>query len=441
MRLSVYVPMITSTTTPPISRLWPSLLAFLGLLISLVALYEHIIYSSGLATGPSFCNLSQHINCEAVNASEWSTFLGVPIAAYGVFFYTAILVALVFTVVSQRVSKRAVVAVIFLGSSVASITSLILFGISEFLIGALCLLCIGLYLINFLLCGFLWRVCYRGRVVEGLQEGAECLIRFPMLLFRRSDARGLSWMAALVLGIIAVGSLYLPGLVYWAAVYAQLNYQLFDTTASVDPVLVWRQEPQISIESKSGGAFGDYDKGDPAAPVQIVEFADFECPGCRRLYAGLHELLERHSGGYHLIFRNYPLDNECNPNIKQEFHKNACLAAFFTRCAGEQGRFWEAFDLVFTDPIISGDSASAVVREFFLTKGAESLSLDKVALEECLSSNRYMEKIQSDIKAGDDIGLEATPSVWINGKRVPYPSVDAIEKIIQALRQEKASRP
>lgn len=436
----MYVDMSISTPQHPVSRLWLSVLACIGGILSLVALYEHIIYTSGLATGPSFCNLSQHINCEAVNASEWSTIFGVPIAAYGIFFYSVILGGLIFAAVSRRVSERSIVAVIFLGATLASLASVILFGISEFIIGALCLLCLGLYLINFLLCGWLWRRLYRGRALEGLREGCACLLRFPSLLFLKGNQGGVAWLGAVALGIGALVSLYLPGMVYWGAVYAQLNYHLYDDPASVDPVQAWRRERQVLIESKIGGAFGDYDSGDLSAPVQIVEFADFECPGCRHLYLGLHEVLERYRGAYHLVFRNYPLDKACNPNIKEDFHQNACLAAFFTRCAGEQGRFWEAFDLVFTEPTISGESTPAEVREFLVSKGADSLSLDKGALVECLSSNRYAEKILSDIHVGDRIGLEATPSVWINGKRVAYPSAQAIEKIIQAIQHETTSK-
>jgi protein-disulfide isomerase len=242
----------------------------------------------------------------------------------------------------------------------------------------------------------------------------------------------LARISFVALGVLAALCVYLPGATY--EVVAGI-LEAREAEQLRDPVAAWQKEPQIVIESKIGGAFGDYTLGNPSAPIQIVEFADFECPACRQMYTMLHSILSRYEGKYYFVFRNYPLDGACNPAIQGEFHRYACVAAMFTRCAGEQGKFWEALDLVFTDPLLAGEEPVSKVKDALVTRAAETLSLDRDGVVECLSSGRYLTKIQSDIAAGDAAGLEGTPALWINGKAVGRPSVDAIEKIFDSILQ------
>jgi protein-disulfide isomerase/uncharacterized membrane protein len=408
-------------------------LLLMGIAISSVALHEHVVYSEGLATGPSFCNISQHINCEAVNASEWSTILGIPIASYGIFFYVALLALLVVATCGCAMPVEAALSVIVLGGCVASISSVALFALSELVIGALCLLCIALYLINFALFGVTWRVAFRGRLVVGLADGVQALWYVLRLVVLGGEGSGLARLAVVALTALACFCVYLPSAIYSSVAGSVSATKTELGNQSIDPVKVWQEEPAVVIDSKIGGAFGAYAKGTPSAPIQIVEFADFECPGCRHLYVSLQQLLARFEGKYQLVFRNYPLDQACNPSIKHEFHQYACLAAMFTRCAGEQGKFWEALDVVFTDPILTGEAPVAQVRDALVTRAAESLSLDREAISECLGSDRYLATLHADIAAGNAAGLEGTPALWVNGKLVRRPSIDALEKIFSSI--------
>ncbi len=399
----------------------------LGLLLSAVALYEHVIYSRGLATGPSFCNISSRINCEAVNASEWSVFFGLPIASYGLFFYTALLGLLT---IARRQDDEVVTAshsVAFLASFAASFISLALFGISHFIIGALCILCIGLYLINFAMLGMLWVGAFRGRVLAGLVVGVQAI---PSFLRAACVSGGGSARKSLV-GLVLVGllSAIAPEAVYSVA---SRNSATSTKLPTEEAIARWKAQRVVSVESDfSGGAFSDYSIGAADAPIQIVEFADFECPGCRVLYARMHELLKKYEGKYRFVFRNYPLDQECNPSIKKEFHRYACLAASFTRCAGEQGRFWQALDFVFTDPVMTDERTTLDVRGFLVEQASQTLGLDGQAMDECVTSRRYYPKLQRDIEEANRVGLQSTPSVWINGKQVERPTIDTIEGILK----------
>jgi uncharacterized membrane protein/protein-disulfide isomerase len=427
----------------PVSKIWIYLLSALGVAVSATALYEHIIYRYGLATGPSFCNISQHINCEAVNASEWSLFLGLPIASYGLFFYVALLGLLWVSGPTRQVSDVRANYVVFVGGLAGSVVSVILLLISEFVIGALCLICMVLYLVSFLLLGISWwgaGTGFRAALIGGVQQ----LLGFVVSVVRGEKAAVAGAVSLLLWGVVAAAS---PAMTYSLAKAVRgAGASSGDSSLAVrDPVAAWRQAPQVQIPTAvNAGAFGDYAKGDAAAPIQIVEFADFECPGCRVLYAALVPLLEKFKGRYYFIFKNYPLDSACNPGITRKFHENACFAAYFIRCAGEQGRFWEALDYAFTDPVLERDGESddakvQQVREVMLSDGAAALGLDSQALRDCIGSARYMTRVREEVKQGDDLGLHSTPSFWVNGRKVERPTPEALERIFSAILAEQGT--
>jgi len=406
-----------------------SLLCVLGLSLSAVALYEHVLYTRGLATGPSFCNLSSRVNCEAVNGSAWSVFFGLPVASYGLFFYTTLLGLLVVARRSRGTIASEISAVALLGGVVASLASLALFAISHFIIGALCLICIGLYLVNFVLLGYVWRRGYPGEFARGVLAGIRAIQGFVSSVFSPQGRAARLGLLGIV--VVAVGSALSPELVYTVVARNRVASSEQPTREAVNR---WTRQPVVSIQSDlGGGTAADYSIGAADAPIQIVEFADFECPGCRVLYARMHELLKEYEGKYRFVFRNYPLDQDCNPKITQEFHRYACLAASFTRCAGEQGRFWQALDFVFTDPVMTDERTTLDVRGFLLEQGSQTLALDSQAMEECLTSRRYHQKLQRDIEEANRVGLQSTPSIWVNGKQVERPTSETLRGIFNEI--------
>jgi uncharacterized membrane protein/predicted DsbA family dithiol-disulfide isomerase len=425
----------------PATKIWLSFLALLGVAVSVTALYEHVIYRYGLALGPSFCNISQHINCEAVNASDWSVFFGLPVASYGIFFYISVFGLLLVSGANRRVSDLQATGVVFLASALGTIVSVALFLISEFVIGALCLLCMALYLVTFLLLVVSWwglGCGFRAALIGGVQEA---------LGFGRCVLRGERAALAGFVGLLLLGALIVISPVLTFEVAKGILKGAGGSLSEGDPVAAWRGAPRVDIPlSLNSGAFGDYSKGDPNALIQIVEFADFECPGCRVMYSALDQLLERFKGRYQLIFKNYPLDSACNPGITRSFHRNSCFAAYFARCAGEQGRFWEALEYLFTEPLLelssgadrgeadSLDKQSSVdVRESLLEDGASELGLDPQGLRECVNSGRYLARVQEEVKQGDNLGLRSTPSFWVNGRKVEHPTPEVLNQIFSGI--------
>jgi len=157
-------------------------------------------------------------------------------------------------------------------------------------------------------------------------------------------------------------------------------------------------------------------RGSPQARVMIVEFSDFQCPFCRKVQSTLKNLLEKYQGQVSLAYRDFPL---------RGMHSQAELAAEASRCAVEQGRFWEYHDLLFANPDKLNRAGLAGM--------AQSLGLNEKQFDACLSSGKYTKQIEQDLQDGIRAGVEGTPGIFINGILLSGAQPEAaFEKIIRA---------
>ena len=139
-------------------------------------------------------------------------------------------------------------------------------------------------------------------------------------------------------------------------------------------------------------------KGDPAAPVTIVEFSDFECPFCTRVQPTLQEVLAKYPGRVRLAYRDFPL---------RDIHPQSQSAAEASRCAAEQGKFWEYHDALFADR--SKLDAPGLAAQ------ARSLGLDEKRFSSCLDSGKFRAQVQADLDEGARAGVSGTPAFFVNG--------------------------
>lgn len=140
-------------------------------------------------------------------------------------------------------------------------------------------------------------------------------------------------------------------------------------------------------------------RGAPMAPVTVVEFSDFECPYCGRAHPVLSELLREYEGQVRLVFRNYPLSG----------HPRALPAARAAIAAGEQGKFWEMADLLFEH--------QRQLEDEDLERYAEQLGLDMERFRADLHSPETQAQIERDRDEGHRLGVQGTPTFFINGRR------------------------
>jgi protein-disulfide isomerase len=139
-------------------------------------------------------------------------------------------------------------------------------------------------------------------------------------------------------------------------------------------------------------------RGNPHAPVTIVEFSDFQCPFCKRSESTLQDLLTKYGDRIKIAYLDFPL---------AEIHPQAQSAAEAARCAGEQGKFWEYHDALYADQSKLGGAD--------LVTHAAALNLDKQKFQACLDSGKFKSKIQADLEQGNKVGVAGTPGFFVNG--------------------------
>jgi protein-disulfide isomerase len=139
--------------------------------------------------------------------------------------------------------------------------------------------------------------------------------------------------------------------------------------------------------------------GPANASVTIVEFSDFECPYCGGLYPTMKDIEKNYKDKIRVVYRQFPLTN---------IHPHAQKAAEASLCANEQGKFWEMHDALFTD------QKNLEVAD--LKEKAGKLSLNATTFNACLDSSKYAAAIKNEILDGAKVGVNGTPSMFINGR-------------------------
>lgn len=142
-------------------------------------------------------------------------------------------------------------------------------------------------------------------------------------------------------------------------------------------------------------------RGPRDAPVQIVEFSDFQCPYCNRARPVVEQVMERYEGRVRLVYRHLPLSR---------IHPRARQLAEAGECAAEQGRFWAYHDYIFDHQARSGElDLDAVAREAGVS--------DPGRFRECVDSRRYAGRVEADLETTEALGIGGTPTFFI-GRRV-----------------------
>lgn len=161
-------------------------------------------------------------------------------------------------------------------------------------------------------------------------------------------------------------------------------------------VKVMLEPPRYNVPVASN----DPVRGNPNAPVTIVEFSDFQCPFCQRVNPTLAKLREAYGDRIKLVFKDYPLPN----------HPLAPKAAEAARCAGEQNKFWEMHDAMFAN--------QRALEVPALKQTARAIGLEGAAFDSCLDSGKHAGTIAKGADLGEQMGVNSTPTLYVNGRQV-----------------------
>jgi protein-disulfide isomerase len=160
-------------------------------------------------------------------------------------------------------------------------------------------------------------------------------------------------------------------------------------------------------------------RGEAGAPITIVEFSDYECDFCGRAEATVREVLTAYKGKVRLVHQAFPLS----------IHPRAPKAAEAALCAGEQGRYWEMHDsLLANQGALGADD---------LKGRARALQLDLTRFDACLDTGRMAPAVESSRKLGEGIGVNSTPSFFVNGR--PLSGSQPFERFKELVDHELAA--
>lgn len=160
--------------------------------------------------------------------------------------------------------------------------------------------------------------------------------------------------------------------------------------------------------------------GEENTPVTVVEFSDFQCPACRLAASMLDELMAKHEGKIRFIYRHFPLTS---------IHKNALAASIASEAADGQGKFWEYSKALFDNQNAWEQLGNPHDLFVNLAKEVGVTDLDKFKAE--ISRQSKKDLIFADMSFGNQLGINATPTFFVNGNKVSAGGLTlAVEKIL-----------
>lgn len=430
------------------------LLTLVGLVCSTVLLQHHLVIAvGGNPLLANICEATETASCDEVLNSEWGTFAGLPTSLWGVFFFAPL--AAWFLIVGQPTGKRRWLHVLpvlatALGAVGCGYLAYVMYGTLD----NWCPLCAATHVATWLLFPvalLLWprRHHTTSPVIPHLHNLPEktrvaiFVIDYPPL---RLVLATLLLAAAIIGGIWAEYERRLQS--FHAQAYKQ-RWQEYESMlahgatqrSSTAPATAPHEPPdedprQALWETQEALLKGVYDefmaeevhdvtrtvqpgdplRGHPDAPHLLTVYSDFMCPWCNKLAHLIDRKLEEYPGQFRVIFRHFPMDQQCNPKIKRTLHKGACAAAVVAEAAlrvGGDKAFWAFHDAFFKDYKAFLKDSKEWARE-----QAAACGLDAEAYwQAATASFDTWKRIHANVAEGQEIGITGTPAVYLDGRR------------------------
>lgn len=210
-------------------------------------------------------------------------------------------------------------------------------------------------------------------------------------------------------------SILVVALVFFAFLSGSLWTKVRQTEKKAEAMPVVQNEQEIVKEAEEPQVLGAEDqaaitqsatavKGDEKAKVTIVEFSEYQCPFCKTYVDEAYaKIMAEYGSKVRYIFRDYPLS----------FHQHAQKTAQAARCAGDQKKYWEFHDLLFKEQEVWSKAENI---EEKLMSYAIGLGLNESEFKTCLEAEKHKSTIQADFELGQKVGVQGTPSFFVNGQ-------------------------
>ncbi|MEE2828311.1 MAG: thioredoxin domain-containing protein, partial [Myxococcota bacterium] len=347
----------------------------------------------------SICALSATFDCDKLNLSAWGKIGGVPITVFAIPTYGALAFLAWRSRAADAVGRGALLALLG-GSALSVLYGAVLLFVMVSQEGVYCPFCL---------------------VMDAMMVAT---LTLAVLAWRRMGPGQTDLLPALARGTgVGLAVLVLPLGYHLSSLDSYEKQTVQQADEGVD---LSEAAPALQLNAEGGGGerakkideknyyipIQDDDAvyGPADAKVTIVEFADFQCGYCKKLFYSLKPIKEKYKGqSVRFVFKHFPMNTSCNSSIKNNRHRYACKASIAAECARRQDRFWPMHDLLFKN--------QHKLKEKDLAYYAGEVGLDMGAFGSCMRSPEALAAIRSDITTFDQTEIsKGTPRTFINGR-------------------------
>ena len=318
-------------------------------------------------------------------SSSWQ--LGFPLAAWGLVYFA--LLGLLIALANPKI-LRAARLLAAAGAGASLVLLLVLFMDAAHL----CVLCLFVQILNLSLFLAIGQLCGALPTVDSIPRPATKKRRYPTIV-------------ALVVGTVCQATLMLVGN---AAARLDGEAILADYHAS--------EKHQIPVDPTDPILGSNHD-----APARLVVFSSFQCPACQRFGQQTRYIKEHFGDQVSIVFKHFPLSSECNPIVPSDFQPGACAVSRAAEAARQQGGFWAFHDAFYTSNLSGiGEKVQSI---------AASIDLDVDLWRTDCDTSDTRAKIERDVKLGAQLGVNQTPVIFLNGRRVPTVNLIGVALLIK----------
>ena len=366
-------------------------LALVAAGLALAVVLTHNYHQHMLAGQVSGCTISEYVDCDRVSESPFAAVAGVPISALAIAAYGALAVLLALPLLPPFRRLASINLDIALALSAAgTLVALALAAVAALVIGALCIYCALLQAVTVaLFLVLLWR---RGR--QRARSGSRRQLR--------GVGQGVgSAVLALAVGAVLAG---IATLGFESRALAAADRAV--SAAALADVSPYLSRNAISFDITDSPGVGPVD-----APVQIVVFGDYNCSHCRHFDPEALQLADDFPGDVRVVFKFFPLDATCNRYMGPQQRSSSCLAAAAAYAAYQYDQFLDYHLLLF-------EHFQNHAPQRLLANAEEAGIEDQEGFLAAIQSEETLRVIQRDIDEAARGGVQGTPTIFVNGRRL-----------------------
>jgi len=376
-----------------------SLISLFSLIATGIALFQTYHFFSvrhGAAKLVSFCTFGS-FDCEVIETSSYAEiFSGIPLASFAAGWFLTLFIISFF--LRDKNKAKETLQVVFAMSIIGTLISLFYLYIMAFQIQKYCLLCLCIDAISIII--LLLTISLK-----------------PKLSFSSINRKSVISFATVFASCFAV-TIAVPKILEPKGFSQNITKKLIFEVINTPSVFLETGENTLTTGGNSN------------APITVVKYSDFQCPYCKRAAQMIHPVLKKFPNQVRFVFKNFPLDSQCNKKVNSNMHPYACNAAKAVYCANKQNKFEAFYKSLF-------DHQESISDEK-IDELAQNLNLNLDQFKTCLKSSESSLSITKDIEEGLRAGVKSTPTFFVNGKKIRglLPTVVWFELIEEILAQK-----